>query len=149
MNEIRLKWEPCGLVPAHDLERLLLNYTNHKGGVTLLKNGTVLFINSSGSDVEDARRCMEEARFLTNFEIQLMDDGNYLVIFHAAVSVLVSSQEFTSRKDEIVTRINDLQFPSEKFLYDINNSEDGILIGLYARGKLQKDSYEFDFLKRI
>jgi hypothetical protein len=149
MNEIRLRWEPKSLVSEHELEKCLLNYTNSKGGVSLLRNGTVLFIKSSGNDTDDAKKSMDEARFLRDFEIQPMDDGNYLVIFHSAVSVFVSSNEFNSRKQEILKRMDDLKFPSEVFVYDANNNGDGFLLGLYARGKLQKDAYEFEFLKRI
>ena len=149
MNEIRLRWEPKSLVSERDLVKCLLNYTNSKGGISLLRNGTVLFIKSSGNDIEDAKKSMDEARFLTDFEIQPMDDGNYLVIFHSAVSVFVSLNEFDSRKKEILKRMDELKFRSEEFVFDKDNNGDGILLGLYARGKLQKDAYEFEFLKRI
>lgn len=149
INEIRLLWEPDSLVPVDYLEACLKSYTNLKGGVTLLRNGTVLFVKSSGDDIGDARKCLEEAKFLTDFEVQPMDDGNYLVIFHSAVSVFVSAEEFHSRRHEIAKRINELKFPSENFLYHTDNRPEDIFLGLYARGKLQKDSYNFCFLKRI
>lgn len=149
MTEIRLAWEPDSLVPADYLEECLRTYTNFKGGVTLLRNGTVLFVKSSVDDIDDARKCLNEARFLTDFEVQLMDDKNYLIIFHPAVSVFVSAEEFASRREDIVSKINELKFPSEVFFHNSNNGSDRILLGLYGRGKLQRDCYEFSYLKRL
>lgn len=149
MNDIRLKWEPISTVSEETLERCLLAYTNSKGGVTLLKNGTVLFIKSSGNDIEDAQKGMNEARFLTDFQVQQMDDGNYLVKFHSAVVVFVGASEFEQHKEEIANRIDELKFPSEHFLTGKNKNENNLLLGLYARGKLQRDAYHFSFLKRV
>ena len=149
MDYIRLKWEPKSKVPLHYLEECLVKYTNEKGGVTLLENGTVLFLKSSDDNEADAVKGLEEAKFLTDFQVQEMQDGNYLVVFHSAVVVFISKEEFLARRVEIAERINELKFPSEEMLHPTSSPTENLLIGMYARGKLQKDAFDFKYYKRL
>lgn len=96
----------------------------------------------------DAKNAMNEARFLIDFHVVEMKDGGYLVKFHEAVGVFVSEDEYNMMKHEIKIKTNDLKFPGECFFTE-NNTEKNLLIGLYARGKLQYDVYHFSFYKRI
>ena len=91
----------------------------------------------------------EEFGNLYNFSIIPVDIGGYLVGFHDAVAVFVSQNEFNARREEIISRIGELCFPGEKIDIPEGASEDHALIGLYARGKLRRDSNDFHFYKRI
>lgn len=72
-----------------------------------------------------------------------------MVAFHGAVAVFVGQREFDDPKDEIAARQNDLRFSGEVFLPPAGEPPQHILVGLYARAKLQRDAYFFNFYKRI
>jgi hypothetical protein len=147
MNELRLSWEPESLVPVSQVERRLSEYMKGKrSGVSILRNGTLLFIKDGESDEANAKKAMEEAKFLTDFDVVELSEGGYLVAFHPAVAVFVGKEEFESVREEVASRIRDLEFPSEHF---VGVNDEKFLIGIYARGKLQRDAHHFDFYKRI
>ena len=149
MNEIRLQWEPENKAPLEDIESRLVSYTNGKGGIIILRNGTLLSLTQGDDDVEDARKAMSEARFITDFRVVQLKEGGYMVAFHKAVSVFVGEDEFEEQKVEIAARRSELLFLGEVMLPPQDSPEFHVLVGLYARGKLQRDAYFFDFYKRI
>lgn len=150
ISEIRLGWEPENSTPLTDIEARLKGYMQGKqGGVSLLKNGTMIFSHKDRDDRDDALKAMERAKFMTDFNVVPMKDGGFFVSFHEAIAVFVGEKEFADRKAEIAARIDDLKFPEEVFFGKENDSNDHLLIGLYARGKLQKDAYDFNFYTRI
>ncbi|MFV8603980.1 hypothetical protein ACNRDG_06625 [Ralstonia pseudosolanacearum] len=121
----------------------------NRGGVTIMRNGTLLFIKKADDDVQSARLALDEARFLTDFRVKRLQDGNFLVALHSAVAVFVGASEFDGRQAEIKSRCNELKFPSEELLVPHGWSEEEFLVGLYGRGKLQRDIHNFDFYARI
>jgi len=40
MKDLRLGWEPENLTSLNEIEERLLAYTQGRGGITILKNGT-------------------------------------------------------------------------------------------------------------
>lgn len=150
MKDIRLVWEPNNLTPLSVIENRFKAYMKGKeGGVTILENGTLLFITDGDNDVEDAHQAMNEARFLTDFSATELKEGGYLVTFHEAVAVFVGADEFNEVRGEIERRVDELKFPGEEFIAGDSSHGVKLLIGLYARGKLQKDAYDFHFHKRV
>lgn len=149
MDELRLNWEPENKTPLHQIEDRFKLYMKGKGGVTILKNSTLLFLTEGKNDEDDARKAMDEARFLTDFKVVELKEGGYLIGFHDAVAVFVSVDEFAAVKEEVTQRMKELTFPGEKFFNVDTAGDDNILIGLYARGKLQRDAYNFGYYKRI
>jgi hypothetical protein len=149
MNELRLAWEPENTTPLSDIEDRMTVYSKGKGGISMLGNGTLLFLTKGDDDVGDAKKALNEARFITDFRTVPLKEGGYLVGFHDAVAVFVGHQEFEDRKDEIASKQNDLRFPGEVFFPPAGEPPHHVLIGLYARGKLQRDAYFFNFYKRI
>lgn len=149
MTEPRVSWGPINATPLSEIETCVSPLVINKGGVTILRNGTLLFIQKDADNVESARRAMLEARFLTDFRVKRLQDGNYLVALHGAVGVFVGAEEFLDRKEEIKSRSDDLKFPSEKLLVPNGWTEDEFLVGLYGRGKLQRDVHDFNFYARI
>jgi len=149
MKELRLLWEPENLTPLSDIEQRLVSYTKGRGGITMLGNGTLLALSPGNDDVEDAKKALNEARFITEFRVIPLKEGGYMAAFHKAVSVFVSEDEFDQMKAEIVARLSDLKFPGESFIVPPNEPPEHLLIGLYARGKLQRDAYSFNFHKRL
>ena len=57
--------------------------------------------------------------------------------------VYVGKEEFESRREEIQRRFRELHFPSES-LRSLESEQDSshVLVGLYARGKLQRDAWQ-------
>lgn len=146
-KELRLGWEPENGTPLSDIEDRLKGYMRGKdGGVSLLSNGTLIF-SSDGRD--DALKAMERAKFFIDFNVVPLKEGGYLVSFHDAIAVFVGLNEFDDVRDEVSKRLADLKFPEEEFFGKQDSPDDHLLIGLYARGKLQRDAYHFSFYGRI
>lgn len=149
MNEIRLAWEPENLTPIQAIEERMMTYTKGRGGIIIMGNGTLLSLVKGDDDVEDAKKALNEARFIIDFRVIPLKEGGYMVAFHNAVSVFVGQAEFEQMKDEIAVRQSELRFPGEVLIAPPNESPVHMLVGLYARGKLQRDAYFFNFYKRI
>lgn len=148
---IRLGWEPKNLAPLEILEERLSFYIkNRKNGVSMMCNGTVLFTQSTENYREDAKFLMEHAAFMTDFKVIELSLGGFFVEFKDPVTVFVGQEEFYSQKESIRERMKDLLFP-EEVLFGGNdeNKQRDLLVGLYARGKLQYDAYNFCFYKRL
>lgn len=149
MNELRLAWEPVNITPLNAIEERMVAYTKGRGGIIIMGNGTLLSLTKGDDDIEDAKKALNEARFIIDFRVVPLKEGGYMVAFHDAVSVFVGQEEFEKMKDEIAARQSDLRFPGEKFFVSPGDPPLHILVGLYARGKLQRDAYFFNFYKRI
>lgn len=148
MKEIRLAWEPVNRCPMEDVEKFATDLVKGKSdGVSLLKNGTLLFIKDASDNLQSAANCIEELKFLTDFQVLELPSGDALVRMHSAVAVYVGREEFDQLSSEIEKRLSELKFPSEEFLGSRERRH--TLIGAYARGKLQYDAYHFNFHKRI
>ncbi|PMN70507.1 hypothetical protein [Enterovibrio norvegicus] len=149
MEELRLEWEPKSKVSLDELEEKFQYYANDlKTSLSILKNGTVLFVKDSDNNELDAQKCMLEAKFLIDFRTVELKRGGWLVGLHNAVAVFVSESEYSSVKKEIIERQSELKFPKEEFIGGSGDLDEH-LIGLYARGKLQYDAHNFAFYKRI
>lgn len=149
MNELRLVWEPENTTPLNAIEERMVTYTKGRGGVTIMGNGTLLSLTKGEDDVEDARKALNEARFIIDFRVVPLKEGGYMVAFHDAVAVFVGKEEFEKRQAEITARQAELKFPGEVFFPPAGEPQQHLQIGLYARGKLQRDAYFFNFYKRI
>lgn len=150
MNDIRLAWEPENKAPLAVIEARISDYLkNARQGVSLLGNGSLLFSPDGGSFESEARQAMQEARRLANFEVTPLKEGGFLVRFHAALAVFVGQEEFAAVREEIVARLDELKFPEEILHGRDGYPQDHLLVGLYARGKLQRDAHFFHFYKRL
>ena len=149
MADVRMRWEPENMASMQDIEDKMRSFVAGRGGVTILKNGTLLFINKSENDEASARKALEEARFLTDFRVKALPQGDFLVALHRAVAVYVGRQEFEGRRDEIKEKASNLKFPSEVLITPEGWLDDEFLVGLYGRGKLQRDIYNFAIHSRI
>ena len=149
MNSTRLAWEPKSPVPPEELEGIVRALTNGKGNVSILQNGTLLFVKKSADDEEYARDLVGDFSSLYNFKVVPVDIGGYLVGFHEAVAVFVTESEFRDQREKILSRLGELCFPEEKINMKANAPEDHALIGVYARGKLRRDASDFHFYKRL
>jgi hypothetical protein len=149
MNPIRLQWEPINKTPLSLIEQRMMLYTKGEGGIIMLGNGTLLSLTKGEDDINDAKKALNEARFITDFRVISLKEGGYMVDFHPAVAVFVGQQEFDEVRSEIVSRFQELLFPSERMFPPPNTEPNDTLIGLYGRGKLQGDAYSFSFYKRI
>lgn len=145
----KLSWEPESSIPPQEVARLVFELTDGRGNFSVLKNGTVLFVNNSEDDEKFAKELIEEASSIRNFSVIPVDVGGYLVEFHKAIAVFVGADEFSGRREEILERLDDLIFPGEKISMSPDAPQDHALIGIYARGKLQRDANNFSFHARI
>ena len=150
MTEIKLAWEPENQAPLDLLEQTLkAQFLGKKGGVTILGNGSLLFLDNKGDPVENAKQALTEAKFILDFRVAPFGDDGYLVMLHRAVAVYVGLAEYRQLKVEISKRLGQLKFPSEESLIPTGWSEDDYFIGLYGRAKLQRDAHLFSLYKRI
>ena len=146
---LRLGWEPENITPLSIIFEKMKLHAEGRGGVTILKNGTLLFIKESEDDIASARKALDEAKFLTDFRILRLKEGDCLVVLHGAVAVYVGDDEFETMKSQIENRILELKFPSEELIAPRNSPETNMLLGLYGRGKLQRDIYNFEVHARV
>ena len=137
------------MAPMQEIEGKMQNFASGRGGVTILKNGTLLFIRKNEDDEASARRALEEAKYLTDFRVKTLPQGDFLVALHQAVAVYVGRQEFERLRNEIKSKTSELKFPSEVLMTPEGWAEDDFLVGLYGRGKMQRDIYAFAFHSRI
>jgi hypothetical protein len=147
--DVRMKWEPENLTPLSEIAERVSLYLQGRGGVSILGNGTLLFIKNGEDDSANAKQALEEAKFLSDFRVKQLNEGGYLVALHKAVAVFVGQREFETRKPEIIARFNELKFPSEELIVNPSTSNDELLVGVYGRGKLQRDVYNFSFYQRV
>lgn len=64
-------------------------YTKGRGGLTIMGNGTLLFLTKGDDDIHDARIALNEERFITGFRVVPLKERGYMVAFHDAVAVFV------------------------------------------------------------
>lgn len=147
MKELRLAWEPINRTPLASIEQRMREYK--ASGLTILENGTLLAIKGGDDHEADARQALNEARFLTDFRTIELQEGGFMVRFHRAVSVFVGAEEFRTQHAEVVARLSELHFPSEYLFVPEDARGDHTLIGLYARGKLQRECYNVKIFTRL
>ena len=84
MQELRLNWEPINNTPLQVVERHIRHYMmgRKNDGVTIMSNGTLMFTYNGPDNVQDAKRAMNEAKFLLDFSVTEMKNGPYLIEFH-------------------------------------------------------------------
>ena len=146
---MQTQWKPVNLVPIDAIAARLKTTLVGKSGVSLMRNGTMLFVTKGLDCIEDARRVLEDAKAFIDFRVVPLKEGDYFVVFHSAVAVFVGEQEFEQRRVEILSRIDELKLPSEQILNLAGAPADHYLIGLYGRGKLYRDIENFDFFSRV
>ncbi|WP_445656680.1 hypothetical protein [Achromobacter sp. NCFB-sbj8-Ac1-l] len=149
MKDPHIKWEPVNSVPLHDIEEAISPLVVNKGGFSIMKNGTLLFINKSDDNYKSACLALSEAKYLTDFRVKKIANGNFLVALHGAVAVFVGAREFSEKVEEIKSRIDDLKFPGEDIIVPQGWTEEEFLAGLYGRAKMQRDVQEQNFYIRI
>ncbi len=151
MQELRLNWEPVNITSLEEIEERLMFYvSNRENGVTLMCNGTVLFTKNGRDHLSDAKIALQEGLYMIDFNVIELKLGGFFVDFKGPVTVFVSQEEFESQKEIIQSRIKDLMFPEEIFFGGNDETKQrDLLVGLYARGKLQYDAHHFCFYKRI
>lgn len=149
MITYRLAWEPENTTPLADIEARLMQYTRGRGGITMLANGTLLTLLATDDPAVAAQGAIEAAREFRDFQVVTLPEGGYMVTFHPAVAVFVGQDEFDGQRAAIEARIADLYYPGERITVGATAPTDQRLIGLYARGKLQRDAWHFAFHKRL
>jgi len=142
MNEIRLAWEPNGLAPLEVVARQVAKYMENKAPFAQFENGTCLMLKPVSELEQVIRGALQEARYLPDFKVYAMEDGDFLVFFANPLMVYVGKEEFAERESELQSRADELRFPSEAFATPGGMSPKEMLIGLYARAKLQRDARE-------
>lgn len=149
MNEPSLRWHPANSVPLATIEQIVSPLVVGRGGVTIMKNGTLLFLKKAADDAASAALVMNEARFLTDFRVKELSDGDYIVALNGTVGVFVGRDEFLAQKPLIQKDIEKLKFPSEELLVPPGWTEEQFLVGLYGRAKLRGDIEAPEIYKRV
>lgn len=61
MSSIGLSWEPQSMVSLEDLEDAAIKLTDRKGNVSILKNGTLLFVKKRKTTRFVPRNCQKSS----------------------------------------------------------------------------------------
>jgi hypothetical protein len=142
MNDIRLEWEPEGLAPSALVSQQVSKYMEHKATFAQFENGTCLMLKQVPNLDEVVQGALREAKYLPDFKVYQMDEGDFLVFFANPLLVYVGREEFADREAELRRRSDALKFPGEALATPAGMSETQMLVGLYARGKLQRDAHD-------
>ena len=125
------------------VERQVLKYLDNDATFAQFPSGTCLILKPVANLEETIKGAMVEARRIPDFKVYEMEEHDYLVSFATPLMVYVGKEEFESRRKEIQRRFRELHFPSES-LRSLESEQDSshVLVGLYARGKLQRDAWQ-------
>jgi hypothetical protein len=142
MEELRLSWEPESLCSAASVSEQVMKYMDKDVTFAQFGNDTCLMLKPVPNLQETIEGCLREARRIAEFKVYRMEEGDYLVFFASPLIVYVGKDEFMKRQTEIRRRLHDLSFPSETVISAFEETDDiNLLVGLYARGKLQRDAW--------
>lgn len=143
MKELRIAWEPETAVNPLLVSNQVLKYMDNEATFAQFPNDVCLMLKPVENIETVISGCMVEARRIADFKVYQMSDGDFLVFFASALIVYVGNEEFASRKEEISQRKGELMFSSESFISPAESPRKQIelLVGLYARGKLQRDAW--------
>lgn len=140
IDAFRLKWEPEGATNFDTTTQQVSKYMDGEAIFAQFAAGSCLMLKPDMDIDATVRGAMREARSIADFKVYPMKEGDYLVFFASALLVHVGADEFRQLKVEIVERGRELLFPGESFLQGPERKED-FLVGIYARGKLQRDAW--------
>jgi len=154
MNNVRIAWEPEWTSDFELVSQQVTKYMDNEATFAQFTNGSCLILKPVENINEVIDGAMREARRIADFKVYGMRDGDFLVFFAGALLVYVGKDEFKQRKADILLRKNELMFPSENILNPNSGerSEEELLVGLYARGKLQRDAWhdlKYEIIKPI
>jgi hypothetical protein len=137
MRDPLICWKPRKLVTNDDLISALLYYTaDRPANFRLYENGTVLFIKADGDTEVNAHRCLEELKFISDFKVHEMKNGNFYVSPHEVGAVLILNDELAEQLDDLNGNEDEAKLPGEVFLLSGRN----LPIGLVGRAKIWKDA---------
>jgi hypothetical protein len=151
VKQIRLSWEPISTLDPAFVSSQVMKYMDGQAAFAQFDNDTCLMLKP----VSDLREAIVEyhrkSKFITEFEVYPMHDGDYLVFFASPLLVYVGKQEFAENSMQIKKRVEELKFPSESIVPALRDTDEThVLVGLYARGKLQRDAWSelrYKFIK--
>jgi hypothetical protein len=151
MKDLRLAWEPVSVLDSKLVSEQVTKYMDNQAAFLQFSNDTCLMVKPVADLKEAIVEYHRKARYITQFKVFNMEDGNYLIFFASPLIVYVGKQEFLDQENEIKKRIDDLKFPSEIIVPLSQERDDtNYLVGLYARGKLQRDAWSelnYTFIK--
>ena len=143
MNDLRLAWEPESLCDADVVTEQVMKYMDRNANFAQFANGTCLMLKPVPNLSETIDGALREARRLAEFKVYRMAEGDYLVFFASPLMVYVGKEEFAAREHEIRQRLEDLKFPEEHVIPASQSTDEiNLFVGLYARGKLQRDAWQ-------
>jgi hypothetical protein len=142
MPELRLSWEPENLSEQTLIASQVLKYMDGKATFAQFSNGTCLMLKPIENLEETIQGVMREARRIVDFKVYKMEDEDFLVCFASPLFVYVGKGEFASQFEKIKIRFSELLFPSESIVPMSDLDDDTVMVGLYARGKLQRDAWQ-------
>ncbi len=143
MNDLRLTWEPESLCDAQVVSEQVMKYMDKNANFAQFANDTCLMLKPVSNLSETIDGALREARRLAEFKVYKMGEGDYLVFFASPLLVYVGKEEFAAREAEVRRRLEDLNFPEEHVIpTSQQKDETNMLVGLYARGKLQRDAWQ-------
>lgn len=150
MNEIKIAWQPVNSVDLDFIrDQLLEAFGSETAQITILGNGTALFVYVISTPENDAKIILSENSLPVDFKVAPLGSHGYLVMLNAATAVFVGEDEFLSNRQMIKDRVDGLKYPTEVSIVPQAWSEDEYFIGLYGRAKYMYDVNNFRFFCRL
>ena len=134
-TEYRIEWLPDRYLSDGELIELTKYYV--KGKCFLFENGLTLLCKTS--DPQDIDRCLEDLKFIPDFNVTLLKDGNYAVSPHDIAMVIVTKQELEAQLKALKENIESAKHPGEAFFSQDSNQH--MAIGLIGRAKINNDLF--------
>jgi hypothetical protein len=143
MKNLRLAWEPQTALRSDVVATQVLKYMDNEATFAQFPNDSCLMLKPVENLHEVIVGSLTEARRIPDFRVFQMKEGDFLVFFASALLVYVGKEEFASIQGEVTSRRAELLFPSESFAspHQSERAEIEFLVGIYARGKLQRDAW--------
>lgn len=146
-----LKWQPDYPQEIEHVAEKMKFYSDLKHNFIILKNSTCLFFNDMENHESNVEKVMESAKTLTDFSVDVMSGGDYIVNIRGPIDVYVGKEEFENQKHEIERRLDELKYPGEAFTSEDAKGleKERILVGLYARAKMLMDAESPEIAKVV
>lgn len=147
-------WHPALVEEPAEIAELAALYTGRSRAFAVYKSGTIVFSDTSTSrpDGDYDITLLDAVKEAPNFNVQEMQQGNFLVRFKGPVTGLVLGEFYDQHRDVIRAGVEALALlPGEMVLAGTKSQvpEEHYYVGLYARFKLFSDARSLEICERF
>lgn len=147
-------WCPDLVEEPTKIAELAALYTGRSRAFVVYKSGTIVFSDTgiSRPDGDYDATLLDAVNESPNFNVQAMQQGNFLVRFRGPVTGLVLGEFYDQHRDAIRAGVEGgALLPGETVLVGTESQvpEEHYYVGLYARSKLFSDARNLEICERF